>query len=104
MSEERYVTGIRLDYGSMKIIFRDAREIKVKNNILRFITAVTCLGNNTDEDGQIVWTQFAPWVHSGLEGIIPNPVYIRYNLIRPQHTAITVYLEHTEGYEIIPGY
>lgn len=104
MPEERYTTGIRLNYGSMKIIFRDAREINVKNNILRFITAATCLGNNTDEDGQRVWTQFAPWVYSGLEGIISNPIYIRYNFIRSQHTAITVYLQHTEGYEVIPGY
>jgi hypothetical protein len=104
MSEERYTQGIKLDYGSMKIIFRDAREIKVKNNILKFVTAVTCLGNNTDEEGQRVWTRFAPWVHSGLEGIIPNPIYIRYSSAGIRTTKVTVYLQYTEGHEIIPGY
>ena len=104
MSGEEYHIGIRINYGSVSYKFRDAQDIKVKNNILTFGTVVKCLGNNFDEDGRRVRTQLDPSTYAGLEECIPNPILMRYESAGPRTTKVTVYLNHVEEYEVFPGY
>jgi hypothetical protein len=36
MSREYFKTGVRLDYGSMKLVYRDASDISVRKDVLTF--------------------------------------------------------------------
>lgn len=99
---QRYTTGIRLKYGCKSILFRDAREIKADKHQLTFITAVTCLGNNIDSDGNRVMTLLNPSTYSGLENCIPNPVHIRFKR-EGTITTVTAYLQYLDSYEVVAG-
>lgn len=102
-TEERYITGIKIKLGCKSLIYRDARNIKTDKNILTFITAVTCLGNNRDINDRPVYTLFD--THHHPECGCYNPVVARYdsvvqNYVASNVTQVTIYLQHTEGYEI----
>lgn len=103
MSTKRYETGIELKDGSRKIIFRDAREIKGTAHKLTFLTAVTCLGNNTI-DGRRVFTEFMPETISGIEHLVPNSIMIRYEKVDRYTTKVIVYIDEFESFELIKGY
>lgn len=100
MPREYFKTGVRLDYGSMKLVYRDACNITVRKNILTFNTRVICRGNGIDSSGNAVWKQFSGWVYEGLENCIPNPIHVRYEYIDERTTKVTAYLEYTEGHDI----
>ncbi len=100
MSREYFKTGIRLDYGSMKLVYRDARDISVRKDVLTFNTRVRCTGNGVDSSGNLVWKRFSRGVYEGLENCIPNPIYVRYEYVDENTTKVTAYLQYTEGHDV----
>lgn len=100
MSREYFKTGIRLDYGSMKLVYRDAHDISVRKDVLTFNTRVRCQGNGVDSSGNLVWKRFSRWVYEGLENYIPNPIYVRYEYVDRNTTKVTVYLHYTYGHDV----
>lgn len=97
--EQEWKTGIRIKFGSMSLKYADAREIKANQHTLTFITAVTCVGNNRDENDKPIYTRFNhPYCPHGCTS--DNPVIVRYSYHGIRSTKVTVFLHYTEGYEI----
>lgn len=101
--EERYTTGIKVKLGCKSLIYRDARNIKTDKYTVTFITAVTCIGNNEDINGNRVYTLYD--THHHPECGCYNPVVARYssvinNYVATNVTQVTIYLRHIEGFEI----
>jgi hypothetical protein len=112
MSKE-FVNGISFKFGSMKIIYRDAREVKVTKQHVTFRTKVTCLGNNVipvhNDLGEVigerrVYSALSSSTMSGIEHIIDNPIYLEYAYLDSHDTKVTAHLNHIDEYEMIAGY
>lgn len=111
--EKSFVTGISFKFGSMKIIYRDARKIKASRNQLTFLTKVICTGNNVvdvyNDEGKVigekrVYSALSSSGISGIEHIIPNPIYLEYEYLNGNDTKVTAHLDHVDEYEVIAGY
>jgi len=109
----RFVTGISFKFGSMKIIFRDAVDIKANKRHLTFKTKVICTGNNVvdvyNDDGKVigekkVYTALSSSGIYGIEHIIPNPIYLEYEFSRDNDTKVIAHLDQVDEYELIAGY
>jgi hypothetical protein len=114
MSQDRFVTGLSIKYGSMSVVFRDASDITVNKHTMTFLTAVRCTGNNylkiyNDDGTKVVRTErvFAmhdeQWV-TDKDIHIPNPTLIRYESAGSNLTKVLVSMSHIEEFKTIAGY
>lgn len=113
---DNYVTGVKVKFGSMYVIYRDAQGIKQTGSTLTFNTCVICTGNSIahsyDDDGKVLDTYrvFRQRATDCACCCSDNPVLIDYDYmslgssVSRGRTKVTVHLQHAEGFEIIKGY
>lgn len=101
---------MKIKNGFKSFLYREPSDVVYVDNktishsrTLTFKTTSRCLGNHITENGVRCQRQLDESTYSSLEGIIPNPILIKYTPVDKRHTMVEVNLSHPniDGFEII---